>query len=196
MNGAIGTQLPSHSHWVDAYAKDSACVTIRDLVLNRGKICKTLLLEVHYAYRQPLRQSHIVIKDEILILREPIQGSTSYMRLKIVPKELRNIQFIAFHSNPIGGHLDAYRTLHRLRMRFHWPEMYSYIKRMCHTCPGCALANPSRQSSSELIYHFPIEAPFRVLFVNAYFAGKYSGFEGSKNYLIAACCMTGFSAIV
>ena len=66
---------------------------------------------------------------------------------------------------------------------------------MCHTCPGCALTNPLRRSSSELIYHFPFEAPFQVLFVNAYSAGKYSEFKGSKAYLIAACGMTGFSAM-
>jgi hypothetical protein len=80
-------------------------------------------------------------------------------------------------------------------MRFHWPEMYSYIKRMCHACPGCALLNPLHGSSSELIYHFPIEVPFLVLFVDAYSAGKYSGFEGSKIYLIATCGITGFSAM-
>jgi hypothetical protein len=34
-----------------------------------------------------------------------------------------------------------------------------------------------------------------VLFIDAYSAGKYSGFEGSKIYLIAACGMTGFSAM-
>ena len=91
--------------------------------------------------------------------------------------------------------MNVYRTLHRLRMRYYWPKMYSYIKRICHACPGCALSNPTHGSSSELIYHFPIEAPFRVLFVDAYSAGKYSGFEGSEVYLIAACGMTGFSSM-
>jgi hypothetical protein len=47
----------------------------------------------------------------------------------------------------------------------------------------------------ELIYHFPIEAPFWVLFVDACSAGKYSGFKGSKDYLISACSMTGFSTM-
>jgi len=68
----------------------------------------------------------------MLIFREPIRGSTSYTRLQIVPRGLYDIIFIAFHSNPIGGHLNAYRTLHRLRLRYHWPEMYSFIKRMCN----------------------------------------------------------------
>jgi hypothetical protein len=50
---------------------------------------------------------------------------------------------------------------------------------MCHSCPGCELSNTLHGSSLELINRFPIEAPFWVLFVDAYLAGKYSGFEGS-----------------
>ena len=136
---------------------------IHDLVLNPGKICKETLKSVHCTYRQPLRQSFIVIDDDMLICREPIRGSTSYTHLQIVPRGLYDFIFIAFHSNPIGGHLNAYRTLHRLRLRYHWPEMYSFIKRMRSACPGCALANPTRSTSSELVYHFPIDAPVHSL---------------------------------
>ena len=123
----------------------------------------------------------------MLIYQEPIRGSSSYTRLQIVPRPLLNIIFVAFHSNPLGGHLNAYRTLHRLRLRYFWPEMYSYIKRMCNACPGCALSNPGRRTSSELVYHFPIEAPFRVLFVDAYKAGNHASFEGDEAllYLVA-----------
>jgi hypothetical protein len=84
------------------------------MVLDPGSIRKETLKQVHYAYRHLLWLSHITVKDKMLILWEPIWGSTSYMRLKIVPDELRNILFVAFHSNPIGGHLNAYPTLHRL----------------------------------------------------------------------------------
>ncbi len=65
-------------------------------------------------YRGPLRNSQILIEDGMLILQEPICGSTSYTRLQLVPRELRNILFVAFLTNAIGGHLNAYRTLHRL----------------------------------------------------------------------------------
>jgi len=69
----------------------------------------------------------------MLIYREPIRWSASYTCLQIVPtKSLLKIVFIAFHSNPIGGHFNAYCTLHRIRLRYFWPEMFSYIKKMCH----------------------------------------------------------------
>ena len=126
----------------------------------------------------------------MLILRERIRGGPLFTRLQIVPEGLRDIIFVAFHSNPVGCHLYAHHTLHCLRMHYHWPEMFLSIKRMCHACPGCSLSNPSRSLSSDLVYHFPIEAPFRVLFADTYSAGKHSGFEGSKVYLLVSDGMT------
>jgi hypothetical protein len=87
-----------------------------------------------------------------------------------------NILFIAFHRNAIGGHLNVYRTLHRLRLHFYWPAMYAYVKQMCAACPGCALSNPTRGKSSKLVYNFPVKAPFLVMHFDAYVAGKYVGF--------------------
>ena len=127
VNGAIGARLPLHARWLEAYAADPECCIIRDLALHPGKICKESLKGVHYSYCQPLRLSLIVVEDNMIIFRKPIRGSTSYTQLQIVPTSLRDIAFIAFHSNPIGGHLKAYRTLHCLRLCYHWTEMYSYI---------------------------------------------------------------------
>jgi hypothetical protein len=103
MNGAIGTRLPSHSRWVAAYSNNPACTLIRDLVLHPGNLCKSTLKDVHYVYRQPLQQLHIVIDEEMSIFWEPIRGSTSYTRLQLVPTELRDILFVAFHSNPMAS---------------------------------------------------------------------------------------------
>ncbi len=86
------------------------------LVNNPGKISKDSLKEVHYCYRQPVRSFSIAIEDEMLVYCEPIRGSSSYTRLQILPSDFRNILFVAFHTNPIGGHLNAYRMLHRLRL--------------------------------------------------------------------------------
>ena len=72
LNGAIGARLPSHARWVEANAANPECCAIRDLILNPGKICKETLKSVHYTYCQPLRQSFVIIKDDMLIFREPI----------------------------------------------------------------------------------------------------------------------------
>jgi hypothetical protein len=96
---------------------------------------------------------------------------------------------------PLSFNINAYRTLHRIRLRYYWPGMHSYIKHMCNACPGCALANPTKSKSSELVYNFSIEAPFLVLFIDAYSAGKHSSFDGSEVYLVACCGMTGFTSM-
>jgi hypothetical protein len=73
--------------------------------------------------------------------------------------------------------------------------MYAYVKRMCQACPGCMLSNPTCGKSSELVYNFPIEAPFLVIHFNAYSAGKHSSFEGSDVYLIGCCGMCSFACM-
>jgi len=172
VNSAICTRLPSKERWVQTYTTDTELCAVRDPALNPSKITNKSLANVNYNYRGQLCQSLIILENDMLFLREPIIGTSLYMRLQLVPSELKNIIFIAFHTNPIGGHLNAYRTFHRLRLRFYWPGMYSYVKRMCQACPGCTLANPTRGKSSELVYNFPIEAPFLVMYFDAYSAGK------------------------
>ncbi len=146
-------------------------------------------------YHAALHQSQIALEDGVLILQEPILGSKSYTCLQLVPLHFHNLVFIAFHSNPLGAHLNATRTLHRIRLRFNWPGMYRYITPMCNACPGCALTNPTHGCSCKLIYTFWIEAPMMVLHVNGFQAGKESGFEGSTHYLVVCCGMCTFAAM-
>ncbi len=146
-------------------------------------------------YHATLRRLQIALEDNILILQEPIVGSESYARLQLVPSHFCNIVFIAFHSNPLGAHLNATHTLHRIRLRYYWPGMWRYITCMCDACPGCALTNPTHGQSCELIYSFPIKAPMMVLHVDGYQAGKESRFEGFMHYLIACCGMCLFAAM-
>ncbi len=150
---------------------------------------------ISFNYHSALRQALIVIKDNLLIYCKPIAGGMSYTKLILVPSSLQNILFIAFHLNALGGHFDAYRTLHLLCLHYYWPGMYSYIKRVCLACPGCSLSNPTKSKSSKLVYNFPIEAPFMVLHVDAYMAGSHTGFEGSEMYLVACCGMCTFDAL-
>ncbi len=184
VNGAICTRLPSKERWVQAYTTDTELCAVRDLALNPSKITNKSLANVNHNYRGPLRQSLIIAKNDMLFLHEPIIVTSLFTRLQLVPSELKNIIFIAFHTNPIGGHLNAYRMFHHLCLHFYWPGMYSYVKQICQACPGCPLANPTRGKSSEPVFNFPIEAPFLIMFFDAYSAGKHSGFEGYECYLI------------
>ena len=75
--------------------------------------------------------------------------------------------------NPIGGHLNAYRTYHhhRVRQYFFGQACLMYKKNVCQFCPGCSLSNITKNKSADLVYSFPNEAPVRVLFVDIYAIG-------------------------
>ena len=110
-------------------------------------------------------------------MKEIFQNDVKYVELKIVPQSLVNIIFVAFHANPIGGHLNPVRTYHRIRQRYFWPGMYQYIKRMCKACPGCSLSNITKNRCVGLVYSVLIDAPIRVLFVDIYAAGAEQDFQ-------------------
>jgi hypothetical protein len=79
VNGDIGSRLPSHSHWIKAHSDNPKCSTLCHLAENPGAIFKEALKNVHYCYRQPLRQYQIVIEDNMLIYHETIRRSCSYL---------------------------------------------------------------------------------------------------------------------
>ncbi len=197
LNSAVGIRLPDKAQWVEAYSRDPVMKCIIGFVEHPGTISNKALEAsgIDYNYYAALCQSRIVIEDGLLIYRKPIARSALYACLQLVPSKFFNILFIAFHTNPIGGHFNTYHTLHCMRLRFYWPGMYKYINCMCHACPGCNLANPTNSKSARLIYHFPIEAPMMVLYIDGYSAGKQVGFEGSKTYIIARCGMCTLAAM-
>ncbi len=195
LGGAVSVTLLSCTRWTQAYDSDKDLKGIRDIIANPSTLSNDSLREINYNYHSALRKLLIVLEDGILIYRKPIAGEGSYTRLQLVPKEYYNVLFVPFHSNPVGGHLNAYCILQCLRLCFYWLGMFSYIKQMCSACPGCALANPTKGRSCELVYNFWIKAPFLVLHHDAYLAGAHFGFKGSDIYLVACCGMCTFGAL-
>ena len=194
VNGAIGSRIPDNHVWSKALTEDHMTRLLLDIVASPtlGQT-QAVVQKLDYIYRQPARQGNFAVRDTILFMKEIFQNDDKYVELKIVPESLRNIIFVAFHSNPIGGHLNAYRTYHRIRQRYFWPGMFQYIKKMCNSCPGCSLSNITKNRSADLVYSFPIEAPMKVLFVDIYAAGAEINFVDTKYYLIAVCGMTSFA---
>jgi hypothetical protein len=191
LNGTVGMCLPTCKSWIKVYSDDVGMSAISSFIMNPGTLSQRSLeaSTLSPKYHQALRQLHIKMVNGILYYHVLIVGSAPYACRQLIHAAFWNIVFIAFHSNPLGGRLNAVRTFHQIRLRFYWPNMYSYISCMCHSCPGCALTNLTRAKSSKLIYNFPNEAPFLVLHINGYQAGKELGFEGSSHYLIACCGM-------
>jgi hypothetical protein len=114
VNGTICTHLLSKEQRIQAYANGTKLCAVKDLALNPSTITNQTLSKVNHNYCAPLHHSLISVEDNMLILHKPISGTSSFTCLQLVPAELINIIFIGFHTNPVGGHLNAYRTLHHL----------------------------------------------------------------------------------
>ena len=193
LNGAVGVRLPTPESWADATKKDKDCQLMLQMLQSPGDLIEANIRKVHYCYRDSLRRNLIMKENNALFIREVFPHDDKFIKLRIVPELLRNLIFTAFHANPIGGHLNAYRTYFRIRMRYFWPHLFKYCTKLVRSCPGCALSNLCTSRSSELVYGFPVDAPMLVLHVDIYAAGTEFNFEGNRHYLIAACGMTAFA---
>jgi hypothetical protein len=73
--------------------------------------------------------------------------------------------------------------------------MYSYVKQNIDACFACVLRNGGARASSELLYAFPLSAPFLTVHVYAWVPGKTMSFDGNVGLMIVVCHMSGFAAI-
>ena len=113
VNSAIGSRIPDSKLWRQALSDDPMTRLLCDIVTH-PKLAEdsTKINSLHFIYRQLARLGLFYMDDGILFLEEIYKDDTKYVSLQIVPTSLHNIIFIAFHANPIGGHLNAYRTCH------------------------------------------------------------------------------------
>ena len=194
-NGIIRDNMPDDSAWKFAYRHDENCARLISMLADPSSISTPNLTQIHSSYRAPMRQSQIKWENNRLSLYEPVANSTNTVRLTIVPVELRRHIFTAFHTNPLGGHFSLYYTVHRIRLRFHWPNMYTYIKNLIDSCVACILRNGGARASSELLYSFPLSAPFMCVHADAWVPGKTTSFDGFSGLMIVVCHTVGFAAI-
>jgi hypothetical protein len=192
--GIIRDSMPTESAWKEAYRLDEDCAAVIGMINDPSIISAESISKIHYTYRAPMRASQLKWEDERLVLHEPVAHSNNTVRLTVVPKDLRRHVFSAFHANPLGGHYSLYYTLHRIRLRFHWPNMFKYIKNLIDSCAGCLLKNGAR-AASEILYSFPVIAPFMTVHADVWVPGKTMSFDGFVGLMIIMCHMTGFAAI-
>ena len=137
----------------------------------------------------------IKFENSKLHLIEGIANSTKQLRLIVVPKDLQHRIFIIFHVNPLGGHFALHGTLHRIRLRFIWPNMYKYIAKKISFCAACTLKKNNISPKSELLYSFNIDSPMNTIHANLWQPGKTISFDGHIALMIVLCHMTGFAAL-
>ena len=105
-----------------------------DMIANLSLVMKKNLQKLDSVYRGPLRRSLVLLERSFLVLKKKVEYQSVQRIIRIVPRDLRNIVFVAFHSNPIGGHYGLHQTVVRLQLRFFWPKLYTYCKKMISSC--------------------------------------------------------------
>ena len=117
-SNSVGNKLTSNAAWLAAYSADKEYFLMMELIGNRSMIKKPNVEKLHYSYRGPIRRKLIVMDEGMIILKEPIRGESTYRELCKVTRDIRQIVFITFHANPIGGHFRLQNTVVRIRLRF------------------------------------------------------------------------------
>eukprot|EP00978_Attheya_sp_CCMP212_P002696 scaffold5516_cov32-Attheya_sp.AAC.2 len=195
MNGIISDELPEDTAWQKAYKSDSSTQAMIAMLHDPSKITTESLLNVHSTFRPPMRDSQIKWIENRLYFQEPIAHSTKSIRLVIVPNDLQHHIFASFHVNPLGGHYSLYYMLHRIRLRYLWSGMYTWLKKRIATCAACMLRDGVSRPALELLYSFPIDAPMNTVHADVWVPGKTVGYDGNTALIIVLCHMTGFVAV-
>eukprot|EP00978_Attheya_sp_CCMP212_P042463 scaffold259032_cov47-Attheya_sp.AAC.2 len=191
LNGISNDELPNEKAWEHAYIRDPSTKAIINMLKKPFLITTDELTKVHSSFRGPIRESQVKMIDGRLCFFEPVANSTKAIKLIIIPKDLYHHIFACFHSNPLGGHYSLYYTLHRIRLRYTWPGLYSWLKRQILSCAACVLRDGVARPSSELLYLFPIDAPMFTVHADLWQPGDIEGFDGNTALMIILCHMTG-----
>ena len=124
VNGAVGSRIPDNRTWEQALQDDPMTKLLLEIAANPSLgDSQAHVQPLDHIYRQPARQGNFSVRDRVLYTKEIFKDDDRFVDLRIVPSSMRNIIFIAFHENPIGGHLNSFRTYHRIRQRY-----------FCHEC--------------------------------------------------------------
>ena len=86
VNGAIGARLRDANAWKCGYDDDHEMCLLRKMITVLVNVIKENLLKDDSNYHGPLRQSHIVIENDMIVLHEPLgSGSDSSTNFRITP---------------------------------------------------------------------------------------------------------------
>jgi hypothetical protein len=95
----LATATPTQDAWASAYADDKDCGKLMIDNQNTTWSAKKVR-EVISFFRQPILQGAIRWMNETLCISYVIEGQTRLLLLTIVPRDLWNTMFLAYHAAP------------------------------------------------------------------------------------------------
>jgi hypothetical protein len=193
----VPSQIPTSDDWLTAYQTDSECAFIISQLESADSWSQHALMKVDPVYRPMLRANCVSVVNQRLVCYKTVQLNERAIQLIIVPVALRRLVFEAYHATPCSGHMGNKKTLFRLRLRFFWPSMRTFVEQACRRCPECILANAVHRPSAALLHGTVLDQPMSLLHLNVYVPGASTSFHEKYTGLLTAICdLTGFVVVV
>ena len=131
-----------------------------------------------------------------LVFFEKVVTTTNQICRIVVPISLHRIIFSLLHASPAAGHMEEYKILYRIRLRFFWPRMRSDIHQWIKECPYCRLTFHLRRRGHELLFSWPMSSPFEIIHVDLWMPGKFTDSNGNTALMNAMCDMSQSVVVV
>ena len=91
-------------------------------------------------------------KEGILFYEPPTVNDIQQIKRMCLPVVLYDLAFYLCHNDPTVGHFGQNNTYLRMKKKFYFPQMYSYISARVNNCVECIKKRPSHDKANHMMH--------------------------------------------